>query len=94
MSLPSINWSNDKNIERRAKFLKIIFNDYVVVWPLILRWKYCMISTMKWNPLIKHTHVIFSFTDRTELRYRDVRKLETMVFIYGYKENDNCHLLN
>ncbi|MBP3039933.1 DNA-formamidopyrimidine glycosylase, partial [Bacillaceae bacterium Marseille-Q3522] len=30
------------------------------------------------EPFDKHTHVIFHFTDGTELRYRDVRKFGTM----------------
>ncbi|MCK9912313.1 hypothetical protein MXD81_24380, partial [Microbacteriaceae bacterium K1510] len=30
------------------------------------------------EPVEKHTHVIFHFTDGTELRYRDVRQFGTM----------------
>ena len=37
------------------------------------------------EPFDKHTHVLFHFTDGTELRYRDVRKFGTM---HLYKKGD------
>jgi len=41
------------------------------------------------EPMNKHTHVIFHFTDGTELRYNDVRKFGTMhVFPIGTELHD------
>ncbi|OIJ12387.1 DNA-formamidopyrimidine glycosylase [Anaerobacillus alkalilacustris] len=73
------------NVERRAKFLKLIFNDYVVVSHLRMEGRYGLYKVGE--PITKHTHVIFSFTDGTELRYQDVRKFGTMhLFIKGEEE--------
>lgn len=78
------------NVERRAKFLKIIFNDYVVVSHLRMEGRYGLHEEIE--PIDKHTHVIFSFTDRTELRYRDVRKFGTMHLFLKGTENDQLPL--
>lgn len=61
---------------RRGKFLIFYLNDVSLVSHLRMEGKYAL--HQKEEPVEKHTHVIFTFTDGTELRYRDVRKFGTM----------------
>lgn len=63
-------------ISRRGKFLIFYTDDYALVSHLRMEGKYAVYP--KSEPLDKHTHVIFHFTDGTELRYKDVRKFGTM----------------
>ncbi|WP_027724101.1 DNA-formamidopyrimidine glycosylase [Tuberibacillus calidus] len=65
-----------RDIERRGKFLRFILDHYVLVSHLRMEGKY-RVETPD-VPIDKHTHVIFRFTDGSELRYRDVRKFGTM----------------
>lgn len=70
------------NIARRGKFLLFYLEEYVLVSHLRMEGKYKIVS--KDEPLIKHTHVVFHFTDGTDMRYEDVRKFGTMhVFPIG-----------
>lgn len=64
------------DVRRRGKFLKINFDPWVLVSHLRMEGKYRL--TERDEPLEKHTHVLFHFTDGTELRYRDVRQFGTM----------------
>lgn len=64
------------NVERRGKFLRIVLDGLVLVSHLRMEGRYGLFS--KNDPLDKHTHVIFHFTDGTELRYTDVRQFGTM----------------
>lgn len=77
-------------VERRGKFLKFILDDYVLVSHLRMEGRYQVMQTEE--PLPKHTHVIFSFTDGTELRYIDVRKFGTMHLLPKGEENDRLPL--
>jgi formamidopyrimidine-DNA glycosylase len=61
---------------RRGKFLIFYLNDVSLVSHLRMEGKYAL--HQKDEPVEKHTHVVFTFTDGTELRYRDVRKFGTM----------------
>lgn len=73
------------DIGRRGKFLKLILDDDVIVSHLRMEGRYALCADNE--PADKHTHVIFEFTDGTELRYRDVRKFGTMhVFRKGEEE--------
>ncbi|KIY22151.1 MULTISPECIES: DNA-formamidopyrimidine glycosylase [Mesobacillus] len=63
-------------IGRRGKFLIFYTDDYALVSHLRMEGKYGLFSAEE--PVEKHTHVIFHFTDAKELRYRDVRKFGTM----------------
>ncbi|WP_110927190.1 DNA-formamidopyrimidine glycosylase [Bacillus massiliglaciei] len=65
-----------RQIKRRGKFLIFLLDDYSMVSHLRMEGKYAVCP--KDEPYDKHTHVIFSFTDGTQLRYRDVRKFGTM----------------
>lgn len=73
------------DIGRRGKFLKFYLDDYVLVSHLRMEGKYGLYD--KTEPYDKHTHVLFTFTDDTQLRYRDVRKFGTMhLFKKGEEE--------
>jgi formamidopyrimidine-DNA glycosylase len=73
-------------VERRGKFLKFFAPPYVLVSHLRMEGKYRLVDATE--PVEKHTHVIFHFTDDTELRYRDVRQFGTMdLFLVGEEEN-------
>jgi formamidopyrimidine-DNA glycosylase len=65
-----------KEISRRGKFLIFYTDDFALVSHLRMEGKYAVYP--KEESLDKHTHVIFHFTDETELRYKDVRKFGTM----------------
>ncbi|RRJ64723.1 DNA-formamidopyrimidine glycosylase [Paenibacillus oralis] len=63
-------------IGRRGKFLRIVMDGLVLVSHLRMEGRYGLYS--EGEPVEKHTHVIFKFTDGTELRYKDVRQFGTM----------------
>lgn len=63
-------------IGRRGKFLRIVMDGLVLVSHLRMEGRYGVYSEEE--PVEKHTHVIFKFTDGTELRYKDVRQFGTM----------------
>lgn len=63
-------------IGRRGKYLLFELDHYYLISHLRMEGKYFL--RQKTVPMDKHDHVIFSFTDGTELRYNDVRKFGTM----------------
>lgn len=63
-------------VERRGKFLRILLDGLVIVSHLRMEGRYGLYSSEE--PMEKHTHVVFHFTDGTELRYKDVRQFGTM----------------
>lgn len=65
-----------QNVYRRGKFLIFHLDEDVLVSHLRMEGKYGL--NQRDEPADKHTHVIFQFSDGTELRYRDVRKFGTM----------------
>lgn len=65
-----------QDIGRRGKFLVFYTEIYALVSHLRMEGRYTLAQSEE--PVDKHTHVIFHFTDGTELRYRDVRKFGTM----------------
>ncbi|MGG0275415.1 DNA-formamidopyrimidine glycosylase [Bacillus rhizoplanae] len=65
-----------EEVGRRGKFLLIYVTRYVIVSHLRMEGKYMLHEAN--DPVDKHTHVRFRFTDGTELRYKDVRKFGTM----------------
>lgn len=71
-----------QKIDRRGKFLLFYLTHYVLVSHLRMEGKYRVVPSTE--EIDKHTHVIFHFTDGTEMRYDDVRKFGTMhVFPIG-----------
>ena len=79
-------------IGRRGKFLIFTLDDYAMVSHLRMEGKYGVHPNGE--PYDKHTHVIFSFTDGTELRYRDVRKFGTMHLFKKGEEFNQMPLLH
>ncbi|MCP3025467.1 DNA-formamidopyrimidine glycosylase [Halobacillus sp. A5] len=64
------------DIERKGKFLIFQFSDISMVSHLRMEGKFGLYDSSLPKP--KHTHVVFQFTDGSELRYDDVRKFGTM----------------
>ncbi|GED68246.1 formamidopyrimidine-DNA glycosylase [Brevibacillus reuszeri] len=65
-----------QDITRRAKFIQFFLDQDVLISHLRMEGRYGLYQYDE--PVEKHTHVIFHFTDKTELRYRDVRQFGTM----------------
>jgi formamidopyrimidine-DNA glycosylase len=63
-------------VARRGKHLLIEAGDITLVSHLRMEGRYGLYASD--DPVEKHTHVIFHFTDGTELRYKDVRQFGTM----------------
>ena len=65
-----------ESVGRRGKFLIFYLTDLALVSHLRMEGKYGLFQEDE--KMDKHTHVLFTFTDRTQLRYKDVRKFGTM----------------
>lgn len=65
-----------QSIERRGKFLRMVLDGIVLISHLRMEGRYGLYGVDE--PVEKHTHVRFLFTDGTELRYKDVRQFGTM----------------
>ncbi|GIN86847.1 formamidopyrimidine-DNA glycosylase [Heyndrickxia sporothermodurans] len=78
------------DINRRGKFLIIYTDTFALISHLRMEGKYGLFKEEE--PFDKHTHVIFHFTDGTELRYRDVRKFGTMHLFLKGEEHLNLPL--
>lgn len=65
-----------EKVYRRGKFLIFHLDEDSLVSHLRMEGKYGLYHSG--DAKDKHTHVVFEFTDGTELRYRDVRKFGTM----------------
>mgnify|MGYP001385506160 CR=1 FL=1 len=68
--------STIRGVGRRGKYLRILLDGWTLVSHLRMEGRYGLYRTG--DPEEKHTHVIFRFTDGTEMRYRDVRQFGTM----------------
>jgi formamidopyrimidine-DNA glycosylase len=77
---------------RRGKFLIFYTEEFALVSHLRMEGKYAVHSQSE--PIDKHTHVIFHFTDGTELRYKDVRKFGTMHLFKKGTEFETAPLLD
>ncbi|MBH0333904.1 5-hydroxymethyluracil DNA glycosylase [Brevibacillus brevis] len=75
-----------QDIQRRAKFIQFFLNEDVLVSHLRMEGRYGVYQAD--DPVEKHTHVVFHFTDGTELRYRDVRQFGTMDLFPKGKETN------
>jgi formamidopyrimidine-DNA glycosylase len=64
------------SVERRGKFLMFLMDNYTLVSHLRMEGRYGLYN--REDPLELHTHVVFHFTDGSELRYKDVRQFGTM----------------
>lgn len=68
-----------EKMERRGKFLIFKLTNYDLISHLRMEGKYEFHDLE--DERKKHTHVIFSFTNGTELRYLDIRKFGRMVLV-------------
>lgn len=76
------------DVLRRGKFIRIVLDGLVLVSHLRMEGRYGVFRQDE--PVEKHTHVIFSFTDGTQLRYKDVRQFGTM---HLFKEGEELNEL-
>lgn len=75
-----------ESVGRRGKFLIFYLTDLALVSHLRMEGKYGLFPAEE--KMDKHTHVLFTFTDRTQLRYKDVRKFGTMhLFVKGEEQS-------
>ncbi|MBL0386271.1 DNA-formamidopyrimidine glycosylase [Tumebacillus sp. ITR2] len=65
-----------EEVKRRGKYLLFSVGPYTLVSHLRMEGRYGLYNAE--DEVEKHTHVIFHFTDGTELRYKDVRQFGTM----------------
>ena len=68
-----------EGMSRRGKFLIFNWTHFDMVSHLRMEGKYEVHQQS--DPIAKHTHVIFKFTDGSELRYLDVRKFGRMTLL-------------
>lgn len=68
-----------RNIDRVGKYLIFILDDDAFVSHLRMEGKYNIVEEP--GKLSKHEHVIFKFTDGSELRYHDTRKFGRMELV-------------
>ncbi|RIV22107.1 bifunctional DNA-formamidopyrimidine glycosylase/DNA-(apurinic or apyrimidinic site) lyase [Alicyclobacillaceae bacterium I2511] len=68
-------------VGRRGKYLLIYTDALTLVSHLRMEGQYRL--TKAGEEESSHTHVVFYFNDKTELRYRDVRQFGTMDLVYG-----------
>jgi formamidopyrimidine-DNA glycosylase len=80
-----------QDIKRRGKFLIFHLDHYALVSHLRMEGKFSVNAQSE--PEAPHTHVVFTFTDGTQLRYRDVRKFGTMHLFEKGTENDLAPLI-
>ncbi|MFC4321048.1 DNA-formamidopyrimidine glycosylase [Litchfieldia salsa] len=74
------------DVGRRGKFIKFFLDDYTLLSHLRMEGRFGLYPSDE--PYDKHTHVLITFTDGSELRYRDVRKFGTMhLFIKGEEDH-------
>ena len=64
------------DIKRQGKYLIFIFDDTALISHLRMEGKYFIKD--QGDKIEKHEHIVFNFTDKTSLRYHDVRKFGTM----------------
>lgn len=70
-----------ETIGRRGKYLIFELSDYELISHLRMEGKYEFFASDAKALVTKHTHVIFHFTDGSQLQYRDVRKFGRMALV-------------
>ncbi|GAA3022643.1 DNA-formamidopyrimidine glycosylase [Tetragenococcus solitarius] len=70
-----------ETIERRGKFLLFKLTDFDLISHLRMEGKYEFFPENVSVQPDKHTHVIFNFSDGSQLHYNDVRKFGRMVLV-------------
>ncbi|MBQ7136418.1 MAG: DNA-formamidopyrimidine glycosylase [Bacilli bacterium] len=75
-----------KDITRLGKWLIFHLDDYFLLSHLRMEGKYFLKNTNE--DYTKHEHVIFKFSDNTDLRYQDTRKFGKMLLVDKDKLNE------
>jgi len=75
-----------KDITRKGKWLVFELDDYYLLSHLRMEGKYFLRD--KDSEYNKHEHVIFKFSDNTDLRYQDTRKFGKMLLVEKDKLNE------
>ncbi|MCI8575810.1 MAG: DNA-formamidopyrimidine glycosylase [Bacilli bacterium] len=83
--------SDEKEFKRILPGLKITDIKRVGKWLIFELENYCLLSHLRMegkyflksseDPIIKHEHIIFEFTDSTNMRYHDTRKFGRMILV-------------
>jgi len=68
-------------IKRRGKYLIFELSNYELISHLRMEGKYEFFAAGAQAIVTKHTHVIFHFSDGSQLQYRDVRKFGRMELV-------------
>lgn len=68
-----------QTVHRRGKYLIFVLDTVEMVSHLRMEGKYDYFPNI--TPKSKHTHVTFTFTDKSQLHYQDVRKFGRMALI-------------
>ncbi len=71
------------DINRVGKWLIFELGDYCLLSHLRMEGKYFLKSASE--PIAKHEHIIFEFTDDTTMRYHDTRKFGRMILVLKEK---------
>lgn len=71
-------------VNRRGKYLLLTVSPFLLISHLRMEGQYRLTETDVDE--LPHTHVVFQFTDGTELRYRDVRQFGTMDLVRSPSE--------
>lgn len=72
-------------IDRKGKYLLFIFDDITLVSHLRMEGKYLYKTKSESKQAYdKHTHIVFTYTDGSQLRYHDVRKFGTIDLVWNY----------
>ena len=79
------------DIKRKGKYLIFIFSKYLMVSHLRMEGKYFLKAEDE--EVSKHDHIIFKFTDHTELRYNDTRKFGVM-YLYPQMELEKLYQMD
>ncbi|WP_239254972.1 DNA-formamidopyrimidine glycosylase [Listeria ilorinensis] len=69
-----------EEVRRRGKYLLFDLTNCTILSHLRMEGKFRLLNEQ--DEVSKHTHIIFHFTDHTELRFLDVRKFGTMEITY------------
>lgn len=76
-----------QEFHRKGKYLIFVLTDVILVSHLRMEGKYFLMHDEELN---KHEHIVFKFTDGSNLRYHDTRKFGTM---YLYKTTNIAEVL-
>lgn len=81
-----------RNLDRYGKYLFFILDDYTLISHLRMEGKFFLKSDT--DPIDKHEHIVFVFTDHTSMRYHDTRKFGTMELVPAGDERKSKSIIS